>query len=71
MAALGRHSEPTVELEAPDQVVLRPQPQQSSGFDRLDKVALETVMKWRYLPGKRDGVPEAMSFVIPLVFSLE
>ena len=44
---------------------------QSSGFDRLDKVALETVLKWRYLPGKRDGVPEAMWFVIPLVFSLE
>ena len=44
---------------------------QSSGFDRLDKVALETVLKWRYLPGKRDGVPEAMWFVVPLVFALE
>ena len=44
---------------------------QSSGFDRLDKVALETVLNWRYLPGKRDGVPEAMWFVVPLVFALE
>ena len=44
---------------------------QSSGFERLDRLALETVLKWRYLPGKRDGVPEAMWFVVPLVFALE
>ena len=25
----------------------------SSGFDRLDQAALDTVMKWRYVPGKR------------------
>jgi protein TonB len=44
---------------------------QSSGFDRLDQVALNTVMKWRYSPGKRGGVPEAMWFNVPLNFVLE
>jgi periplasmic protein TonB len=42
----------------------------SSGFDRLDATALETVLKWRYVPGKRAGVPEAMWFNIPINFEL-
>ncbi len=44
---------------------------QSSGFDRLDQVALSTVQRWRYVPGKRNGVPEAMWFVVPINFVLE
>jgi protein TonB len=44
---------------------------QSSGFDRLDRAALETVRKWRYVPGKRAGVPEAMWFNVPINFVLE
>ena len=44
---------------------------QSSGYERLDKLALETALKWRYVPGKRDGVPEAMWFIVPIVFALE
>ena len=44
---------------------------QSSGFDRLDQVALTTVQKWRYVPGKRGGVAEAMWFVVPINFVLE
>jgi protein TonB len=44
---------------------------ESSGFDRLDKAALETVRKWRYVPGKRGGVPEAMWFNVPIQFVLE
>ena len=44
---------------------------QSSGFERLDQSALATVMKWRYLPGKRDGVAEAMWFSVPISFILE
>lgn len=43
----------------------------SSGFDRLDQAALATVQRWRYVPGKRDGVPEAMWFNIPINFVLE
>ena len=42
----------------------------SSGFDRLDRAALATVMRWRYVPGKRNGVPEAMWFSVPIVWNL-
>ncbi len=42
----------------------------SSGFDRLDRAALATVMRWRYVPGKRNGVPEAMWFSVPIVWKL-
>ncbi|HNV60501.1 MAG TPA: energy transducer TonB [Rhodoferax sp.] len=45
--------------------------QQSSGFDRLDQAALDTARKWRYVPGKRAGVAEAMWFNVPFTFVLE
>lgn len=44
---------------------------QSSGYDRLDAAALETVQRWRYVPGKRHGNPEAMWFNVPVRFVLE
>ena len=44
---------------------------QSSGFDRLDQAALLTAQRWRYVPGKRGGVPEAMWFNVPINFILE
>ena len=44
---------------------------QSSGFDRLDQAALNTVLRWRYVPGKRAGVPETMWFSVPINFVLE
>lgn len=43
----------------------------SSGYDRLDQAALQTVLRWRYVPGKRAGVPEAMWFNVPINFVLE
>jgi periplasmic protein TonB len=43
----------------------------SSGYERLDQTALQTVQNWRYVPGKRGGVPEAMWFNIPLNFVLD
>jgi len=46
--------------------------QKSSGYERLDQVALDTARnRWRYKPGTRDGVPEAMWFNVPLNFVLE
>jgi protein TonB len=42
----------------------------SSGFERLDQSALDTVPKWKFVPGKRDGVAEDMWFVVPIPFSL-
>ncbi|MDW8335957.1 MAG: energy transducer TonB [Tepidimonas sp.] len=43
----------------------------SSGYERLDRAALDAVLRWRYVPGKRNGVPEAMWFLIPIQFVLE
>lgn len=45
--------------------------QKSSGFERLDQAALATARKWRYVPGKRAGVAEAMWFNVPFTFVLE
>ena len=44
---------------------------QSSGYDRLDRQAQEAVMRWRFVPGKRGGVPEAMWYAQPINFVLE
>jgi protein TonB len=44
---------------------------QSSGFDRLDQAALNAARQWRYVPGKRDGVPQAMWFNVPFTFQLQ
>lgn len=43
----------------------------SSGFERLDEAALNTVKAWRYVPGKRAGVVEAMWFNVPINYVLE
>lgn len=43
----------------------------SSGFERLDQAGLATVLKWRYVPGKRGGLPETMWVVVPIHFSFE
>ena len=43
----------------------------SSGFSRLDDAAMATVMRWRYVPGKRGGVAEAMWFNVPINWILE
>lgn len=43
----------------------------SSGFDRLDEASFNAVMRWRYTPGKRNGVPTAMSFNVPINWVLE
>jgi protein TonB len=43
----------------------------SSGYERLDQAALATVLRWRYAPGRRAGVPETMWFSVPINFVLE
>jgi protein TonB len=42
---------------------------QSSGFARLDEAAKQAVLTWRYVPGKRAGVAEAMRYVVPIHFN--
>ena len=43
----------------------------SSGYPRLDRAALETVFKWRFIAGKIDGMPQKMWIKIPINFILE
>lgn len=43
----------------------------SSGFARLDEAAMSTVLRWRFVPGKRGGVAEAMWFNVPINWVLE
>jgi len=43
----------------------------SSGFDRLDQAALQTVLKWRFVPGKQAGIAKRMWVNIPINFVLE
>ncbi len=43
----------------------------SSGYERLDRAALDYVMKCRYVPGKVGGEPQAMWYEAPVNFVLE
>ena len=43
----------------------------SSGYPRLDEAALASVQGWRFVPGKRNGVAQAMWFNIPIRFVLD
>jgi TonB family protein len=44
---------------------------QSSGHQRLDRAALETVLKWRFIPGKKGSESQKMWVNIPINFVLE
>jgi protein TonB len=50
-----------------EQVNLR----KSSGYDRLDSTALETVKQWRFVPAKRADQAIAAWVIVPISFSLE
>jgi protein TonB len=43
----------------------------SSGYERLDEAARVAVLSWRYVPGKRNGVVEAMEFNVPVDWILK
>lgn len=68
---LNEHGTSTVRvLIGADGIPQRAELVKSSGFERLDKLALATAMRWRYVPGKRAGVAEAMSVNVPIVWAL-
>ncbi len=58
-------------LIGPDGAPQQAQIKRSSGFDRLDRAAMDYVMKCRYVPGKVGGVPQAMWHEAPVNFILE
>jgi periplasmic protein TonB len=43
---------------------------ESSGFDSLDKAAIDVVRKWRFYPPTRDGVPVQGVGIFPAAFKL-
>lgn len=43
----------------------------SSGYEILDKSALQTVKTWKFSPAKRLGQPVTQWFLVPIKFSLE
>lgn len=67
MDARRNHWEGTVRLRVvitPDGYVKDIAVARSSGFDSLDKSALDTVRKWHFLPGKQAGIAvEAVGFL--------
>lgn len=42
----------------------------SSGFDRLDKAAIDAVRKWQFIPAKRDKKPIDAHVIVPIQFTL-
>ena len=58
-------------LIGPDGLPQKAEITRSSGFDRLDRAAIDYVMKCRYVPGKVGGVPQAMWYPAPVNFVLE
>ncbi|MBA3024307.1 MAG: energy transducer TonB [Gammaproteobacteria bacterium] len=45
--------------------------QTSSGYDILDRAALQTVKTWKFSPATRFGQPITQWFLVPIKFSLE
>lgn len=73
-SARRRHMEGTVVLFVavgadgrPTQVKVRT----SSGFDLLDRAALEAVTRWRFEPARRNGIATAGQVLVPVRFRLE
>jgi protein TonB len=59
-------------LVAADGSVERVELAESSGFDSLDRSALDTVrLKWRFVPARRDGVTMESWVLVPIRFSLK
>jgi protein TonB len=44
---------------------------QSSGYERLDRSALDAVRKWKFVPARQGNTPIAQWYRVPVQFSLE
>lgn len=42
----------------------------SSGYPKLDESAMREAKRWRFVPGTRDGAPQAMWKQVPITFRL-
>jgi protein TonB len=55
----------------PDGLPARVELRTSSGFPRLDDVALDTVRRWKFVPAKQGERPVAAWVLVPIAFSLK
>ena len=55
-------------LLSPEGVPQRVELHTSSGYERLDKAAIDAVIKWRCEPARRSGVPEAHWVLQTIIF---
>jgi len=72
--ARRRHIEGTVVLFVAVSAEGRPtqvRVESSSGFDLLDRAALDAVNRWRFEPARRNGVAAAGQVLVPVRFKLE
>ncbi|MCX7893501.1 MAG: TonB family protein [Burkholderiales bacterium] len=58
-------------LVDPEGLPARVELRASSGFPRLDEVALETVRKWKFVPAKQGDRAVAAWVLVPISFSLK
>ena len=54
----------------PDGSAAQVEVRESSGFERLDKVARDTVRRWRFLPARQGEAAVGAWVLVPIVFSL-
>lgn len=52
---------------APSRIALS----RSSGFERLDRIALETVQRWRFTPARQGDQAIAAQVIVPVTFNLK
>ena len=45
--------------------------EQTSGSERLDAAALDTVRRWRFVPARQNGQPVDAPVLVPIVFRLQ
>ena len=43
----------------------------SSGFERLDRIAIETVQRWRFTPARQGDQAVAAQVIVPVTFNLK
>ena len=43
---------------------------QSSGYEAMDKSAIDAVQRWEFTPGRRNGQPAAMTVIVPIEFRI-
>lgn len=54
----------------PDGIAARVEVRQTSGFERLDKVARDTVGRWRFVPARQGDKAVGAWVLVPISFSL-